>query len=103
MVAMQEYSNRQVNLFSSRSVAIGRGHNGLQNQRTAKEVLSFPSVLSFVMLWPDYCLYSNLPVDELAHTSVLTAATAAAAGFAWATAATEGYIFSPARQSLQEQ
>lgn len=55
------------------------------------------------MLWPDYYLYSNLPVDELAHASVLTAATAVAAGFACATAATEGYVFSPARQSLQEQ
>ena len=90
-------------MFSSGSLAIGRGHDGLQNQGTAKEVLSFPSVLSFVTLWPDYYLYSNLPVDELAHTSVLIAAMAVAAGFACATAATEGYIFSPPRQSLQEQ
>jgi len=43
-----------------------------------------------------------LTADELAHASVLAAATAVAAGFARATAATEGYAFSPARQSLQE-
>lgn len=92
-------------MFSSRGLAIGRGHDGLQNQGTAKEVLSFPSVLSFVMLWPGYYSYSDLPVDELAHTSPLTAAAAAGlvCTLACATAATKGYIFSPARQSLQEQ
>lgn len=60
-------------------------------------------MLSFVVLRPNYYVYSNSPVDELAHTSVPTAATAVAVGFARVTTATEGYIFSPARQSLQEQ
>lgn len=102
MVAKQEYSTRQITLLSGRSLAIGRSHDGLQNQGTAKEARSFPSLLTLVVLWPVYYLCSDLPV-ELAHPSVPTAATTAAVGFACATAASKGYIFSPTRQNLQQQ